>query len=195
MSEHFKANTDNSKNLEHINVSDNLWNLKKDLEKQYHTSPELLEKVQNLIKQNTSIEIAELKSSIEQSNFNENDKQYFSEIPDNSLQNFMNEVLNYRESVTAKLDSLNSELIWIEQNTDILSSCNIPAGISAARYIRAINPTKPHHHLDGCIVWLRHTINTGVKFTGELLVDTFKLPRDITRALFSQEYSIKDYQT
>jgi hypothetical protein len=194
MSEQYKTSSDNIQNLEHTNVSDSLWDLKKDLETQYNTSPELLEKVQNLIRQNTSIELADLKSTIEQSDFNEQEKQSFSEIPDISLQNFMNEVLKYREIVTVQLDSLNNDVRQSEQNNDILSSCNIPTWISKARYIRALNPTKPHHHLDGCIVWLRQTINTSIRFTWELIVDTIKLPRDISRALFSDEYTIKDYQ-
>jgi hypothetical protein len=112
MSEQFKTSPEQlNKHLEDIHLSDALSDLKKDLESQFHTSPELLEKVQLLIKQNTSIEIAELKSSIEQSDLQESDKRNFSEIPDNSLQNFMNEVLLYRESVTASLDSLNSDIL------------------------------------------------------------------------------------
>lgn len=193
MSEHFKTSHESEKNLDNISSPDSLWDLKKDFETQYNTSPELLEKVQDLIKQNTAIEIAELKSSIEQSELNENDKHNFSEIPDDSLQNFMNEVLKYREIVTVQLDSLNHDVRWSEQNNDILSSCNIPTWISKARYIRAINPSKPHHHIDSCIVWWRHLINTTIKFTWEFIVDTIKLPRDISRALFSSEYQIKDY--
>ena len=192
-SEQIKTSSDNTQNLEQIHVSDSLWNLKKDFEKQYNTSPELLEKVQDLIKKNTSIELADLKSTIEQSDFNQVDKKNFSEIPDNSIQKFMDEVLRYRESVTAKLDLLNHDVIWWEKIDEILSSHKVPSWISKSRYIRAINPTKPHHHIDGCIVWVIQSFNTTIKFSWELILDTLKLPRDIIRVLFSNEYTTKNY--
>lgn len=192
MSRQFETSSDYNKNPEKNHIPDSLWDFKKDLESQYNTSPELLEKVQNLIKQNTSIELADLKSSIEQSDLNDIDKHNFSEIPDDSLQNFMNEVLKYREYVASSLDWLNNEIIWVASENFI--SSEKPSGISDARFARACNPSKPHHHLDGCIVGLRQSINTWVKFTWELVIDTMKLPRDISRALFSDEYTIKDYQ-
>jgi hypothetical protein len=192
MSKQFEISSDYNKNLEQLNVSDSIWEIQKDLKEQYNTSQELLEKIQTLIKKNASIELSELKTSIEQSDLKDIDKHSFSEIPDDSLQNFMNEVLKYREYVAASLDWLSNEIIW-KPSENFISS-EKPTGVSDSRFARACNPTKPHHHLDGCIVGLRQSLNTWVKFTWELILDTVKLPRDLSRALFSDEYTIKDYQ-
>jgi hypothetical protein len=103
----------------------------------------------------------------------------------------MNEISSYRETVSAEIKELNNDIIW-EKNCDFISSQK-PLWISDARFARANNPSKPHHHIDWCVAWIRQTINTTVKFTWELIVDTIKFPYHVYQ-LSTGKANLPDYQ-
>jgi len=172
MSEQFKTSPEHQENLNTINISDALSQLEKKFTEKYKISLEGLQFLQELLTKKSSLELTELKSDIESSHLNDLDKKNLSQIPDYSIENFIKEVLSYRKWVSHSLDNLNNEVVWKESH-DFISSQK-PKWISNARFARACNPIKPHHHIDGCIVWMIQTLNTWVKVTWELILDLAK---------------------
>ena len=192
MNEHFQKSPEhNNENNENINISDSLSRLEKEFSEQYKVSLEWLKFLQELFKKKSTLEIWELKFDIELSSLNEIDKGYLSKIPDQLLENFITEVCIYKETVSAEIKKLNNDIIW-EQHSDFISSQK-PLWISDARFARANNPSKPHHHIDWCVVWIRQTVNTTAKFTWELIVDTIKFPYHVWQ-LWTWKANLPDYQ-
>lgn len=129
------------------------------------------------ISNNTQDQLTYLKDFIQNSDIPEIEKSSLGNISENSFSEFAHEVFSQLESSKTELSQLDLYIHW-EVNECIFSTSKSKY-ISDARFIRATNPTKPHHHIDGCIVGMTQSAIGISVVTWELILDTLKTPYHI----------------
>ena len=135
--------------------------------------------------------LRKLQDFIDSSQLSEQEKNVLSNIPNDSFSDFAEQVFLLREEISKQKNELKESIVWWEQEDFI--SCKMPLGISKARYIRACNPTKPHHHLDSCIVWIYQLSYSTVKLAWSLCIDLWKACTTDAYDLITWKSQLPDY--
>lgn len=183
MSHNAEKSSDVLKSNEPLNkTNENISSVEQKFIENYNISLNTLKKLKDFVAEKKSLnilsnsqdELINLKDFIQASEISDAEKISLNSISDDSFKEFANEVFIQLEISKNKLSQLDSYIHW-EQNKQILSTEN-NGYISNARFARACNPTKPHHHLDGCLAGITQSAVAISTVTWELLMDMIKTP-------------------
>ena len=189
----FPERWENNENLN--NTESQLSKFEKNILDKYHILSSTLRELTEFITIKKSQEkLVNLRDFIQNSNISESEKDSLNKVSEDSFQEFAHDVFSQLELSKNRLSQLDSYIHW-EKNEHIASSKNNSLFISDARYTRACNPTKPHHHVDGCIAGISHSVWVFTKETIGLLIDTGKaFTIDGYRVLTDDDYSTNAFK-
>lgn len=188
-----------SENQDKIKLSDAFNTLELKFAETYKISINTIKELSNFIHEkkysnildSSQEHLRKLQDFIDSSHISEQEKQVLANIPNDSFADFAEQVFLLREVISKQKNELKESIVWWEQEDFI--SCQMPLWISNARYIRACNPTKPHHHLDSCIVWIYQLWYSSVKIAWSLCIDLWKACTIHPYQLLKWEAQLPDY--